>query len=123
MQPYFPPQPPVQPPPRPSCPPPQQQAAVRPQLRSAPVVRGQSPEEPKVKPLPPMPTPEQLGVCLPKPTDWSELRVRLDRVGASQFQLTQQGGDWRFTCQLPGGRKVEGHGSTDADAVMTALQK
>jgi hypothetical protein len=86
-------------------------------------VRGQSPDEPKVKPLPPMPTPEQLGVSLPKPTDWAELRVRLDRVGASQFQLTQQGGEWRFTCQLPGGRILDGQGSTEADAVLAALQK
>jgi hypothetical protein len=123
MQPYFPPQPPVQPAPRPSYPPPQQQAAVRPQQRSAPVARGQSPEEPKVKPLPPMPTPEQLGVSLPKPTDWSELRVRLDRLGASHFQLTKQGDGWRFTCQLPSGRTLEGAGSTDADAVLAAIQK
>ena len=121
MQPYFPPSPPPKPAPRPSYPPPQQQAAVRLQPRTTPVVRGQSPDEPKAKPLAPMPTPEQLGVALPKPADWSELRVRLDRVGASQFQLTHQADGWRFSCQLPGGRPLEGRGATEVDAVLAAL--
>jgi hypothetical protein len=84
-------------------------------------VRGQSPDEPKTKPLPPMPTPDQLGVNLPKPADWSELRVRLDRLGACQFQLTPQSDGWHFACELPGGRKMEGHGRTEADAVQRAL--
>jgi hypothetical protein len=118
---YYPSQPYAPQQPRPSVPP-QQQAAVRPQSRSAPIVRGQSPDEPRtVKPLPPMPTPEQLGVPVPKPVDWNDLRVRLDRIGASGFQLTQQTDGWRFTCRLPNGRQLEARGTSDADAVLNAL--
>ena len=95
--------------------------AVRPQPRPAPTVRGQKAEEPRT--LAAMPTPEQLGVALPKPADWTELRVRLDRLGASQFTLVKNDGGWRFACQLPGGRSLEGHGATDADAVSDALNK
>jgi hypothetical protein len=94
---------------------------VRPPARPAPIVRGQSPDESRTKSLPPMPTPEQLGVSVPKPADWNDLRVRLDRIGASGFQLTPQADGWRFTCRLPDGRQLDTRGATDADAVQRAL--
>jgi len=87
-----------------------------------PTARGQMPEESRAaRPLPPMPTPEQLGVSVPKPADWAGLRVRLDRLHASQFDLTKQADGWRFTCRLPNGRMLEGRGTTDAEAVQQAL--
>lgn len=70
-----------------------------------------------------MPTPEQLGIEVPKPVSWSDLRVKLDRLGASGFQLKQHADGWRFSCQLPGGRTLEGRGNTDADAVIQALRQ
>lgn len=82
------------------------------------------PEEPRIaRPLPPMPTPEQLGIALAKPVDWSQLRVRLDRVGASGFQLTSESGGWRFTCHLTNGRTVEGRADNDVEAVLNALRQ
>jgi hypothetical protein len=87
-------------------------------------VRGQSPDEShSIKPLPPMPTPEQLGIVPPKPVDWNDLRVRLDRIGASSFQLTQHPDGWHFTCRLPNGRQLESRGTSDADAVQNALRQ
>jgi hypothetical protein len=55
--------------------------------------------------------------------DWCELRVRLDRVGASDFQLTPGEDGWRFSCRLPSGHTLEGRGATDADAVLNALSQ
>ena len=111
-------------PPRPLAIAPQQQAAVRPQSRTAPIARGQNPDETRtVKPLPPMPTPEQLGVSVPKPPDWNDLRLRLDRLGASHFELTQQADGWHFLCRLANGRTLEGRGATDADAVLRAIDQ
>jgi hypothetical protein len=70
-----------------------------------------------------MPTPEQLGIAPPKPVDWNDLRVRLDRIGASSFQLTQHPDGWHFTCRLPNGRQLESRGTSDADAVQNALRQ
>jgi hypothetical protein len=87
-------------------------------------VRGQSPEEPRSeKPLPALPSPEELGVSVPKPANWCELRIRLDRLGASEFQLKPNDGGWHFTCKLRDGRTLEGRGATDADAVIQAIER
>lgn len=111
--------------PRPVAPPPRQPQAVRPPARPAPVVRAQNSDEPRIerRPLPPMPTPEQLGVSMPKPVTMIDLRVRLDRVGASGFQLASQADGWRFACRLPNGRTVEAIGASDTDAVLRALMQ
>ena len=88
-----------------------------------PVVRAQNSDEPRIerRPLPPMPTPEQLGVGMPKPVTMIDLRVRLDRLGASGFQLAQQPDGWRFACRLPNGRTVEALGQCEVEAVQRAL--
>jgi hypothetical protein len=87
-------------------------------------VRAQSADEPRtIKPLPQMPTPEQLGIEIPKPLNWSDLRIKLDRLGASGFQLMRHSDGWRFACQLPGGRTLEGRGATDVEAVIQALRQ
>lgn len=70
-----------------------------------------------------MPTPEQLGIAVAKPVSMIELRVRLDRLGASGFQLVPQADGWRFSCRLPSGRPVEAIGSTETDAVLRALMQ
>jgi hypothetical protein len=113
---------------RPSRPAPRPQprvaAPVPPKPKSLPTVRAQNADEPPAaKPLPPMPTPEQLGIEVPKAMNWSDLRIKLDRLGASGFQLMQHSDGWRFSCGLPGGRTLEGRGNTDADAVMQALRQ
>ena len=61
------------------------------------------------------------GRFVPKPVDWNDLRVRLDRIGASGFQLTQDIDGWRFTCTLPNGGQLDARGTSDADAVQRAL--
>lgn len=68
-----------------------------------------------------MPTPEQLGVSMPKPVTMIDLRVRLDRLNASGFQLAPQADGWRFACQLPNGRTVEAIGACEVEAVQRAL--
>jgi hypothetical protein len=99
----------------------------------APVVRGQMPEEPHPAAAPPklaLPPPEALGVPVPHPAapvDWTALRVRLDRLGATQFALERlPEGDYRFRCRLPSAdpahpRTVEVRAATEAEAVRQAL--
>jgi hypothetical protein len=114
----------------------QQQPAVRPQpvqhvIAPRPAVaRGQKPDEPAARPAPrklalEMPSPEALGVPVPAaPPDWAELRVRLDRLGATSFSLAKETDGYRFTCQVPtagGSRTVEGRAATEAGAVQRAL--
>jgi hypothetical protein len=117
----------VQQPPAPR-PPVTQQAAVRP---AAPVVRGQKADEPPARtvnrPLE-MPSPEALGVPVPATElDWTDLRVRLDRLGATGFSLEQLPGGFRFACRVPtaGGqpRLIEGRATTEAEAVRRALDQ
>src|SRR5437763_6725584 len=72
----------------------QQAAAPRPaRPATPPVVRGQSPDEAPARPTSfklEMPSPEALGVPVPAtPLDWTDLRVRLDRLGATRFALEQ----------------------------------
>jgi hypothetical protein len=108
---------------------PQPQPAPRPPAR--PVVRGQKPDESPRAPaeLPPlvMPTPQELGIPVPrvtaKPVDWSDVRARLDQLGATGFALEKAGAGYRFTCQLPAGRLVEGRGATEAEAVRLGLEQ
>jgi hypothetical protein len=98
------------------------------------VVRGQKPEEPRpaAPPALAMPPPEALGVPVPRPAapvDWAALRVRLDRLGATQFALeTLSEGGYRFTCRLPSAdparpRAAEGRAATEAEAVRLALEQ
>jgi hypothetical protein len=107
----------------------QRPTAIRP---APPVVRGQIPDEAPARPAAiklDMPTPEALGVAVPiVPPSWTDLRVRLDRIGATGFSLDPlPEGGYRFRCQLPtaGGqpRMVEGHGPTETEAVRRALEQ
>jgi hypothetical protein len=93
------------------------------------VVRAQQADEP-VRSAPPkltMPSPEALGVPVPRPAtelDWTALRVRLDRLGATQFTLTKlPEGGYCFTCRLPSAGTVEGRATTEAEAVQRALEQ
>lgn len=108
-----------------------QQAAARP---AAPVVRGQSPDEAPARPVRSaalkleMPPPEALGVPVPAAAvDWTDLRLKLDRLGATRFALEQVDGGYRFTCQVPAAdgraRTVEGRAATEAAAVQRALDQ
>jgi hypothetical protein len=110
--------------------PPTQQAAI-PRMPPPPVVRGQMPDEAVTRPAPrkpplEMPAPEALGVPVPPPPpDWTDLRVRLDRLGATHFSLEKAADGYHFTCQLPSAngttRTVTAQGATEADAVQRAL--
>jgi hypothetical protein len=71
-----------------------------------------------------------LGVSVPRPAepaDWVAVRLRLDRLGATQLALDRlPDGGYRFRCQLPSAdparpRAVEGQAVTEADAVQRAL--
>jgi hypothetical protein len=90
------------------------------------VARGQKPEEPRSTPLA-MPTPEDLGIAMPKSAvsavDWVAVRTRLDRVGATAFTLERAGTGYHFSCRLPTGRSAEGRGTTEADAIRQALDQ
>jgi hypothetical protein len=93
----------------------------------APVVRGQVPDETPRRPAKlEMPSPEALNVPAPlPPPDWMDLRVRLDRIGATGFSLAQQADGYHFRCQAPAGGQVrtfEGRGLTEAEAVEQALR-
>jgi hypothetical protein len=109
----------------------QQPQPVRPAPRpTAPVVRGQSPDEAPVRPVVrrplEMPSPEALGVPVPATElDWTDLRLKLDRLGATGFALDKlPDGGFRFSCQVPaasGRRLVEGQATTEAEAVRRAL--
>ena len=113
---------------RPRTPPPSQRAAVA-RLPAPPVVRGQSPDEAPARPRIrlEMPPPEALGVPAPAaPPDWTDLRVRLDRIGATGFAMQKQAdGSYRFTCQVRaadgGTRQYEGRAATEAGAVRRAV--
>jgi hypothetical protein len=106
----------------------------RPQMArpaAPPVARGQMPEEaPRRSPQPiklEMPSPEALGVPTPPPPlDWTDVRVRLDRMGATGFSLDQQADGFHFRCQIASGgqpRTLEGHGMTEDEAVQQALRQ
>jgi hypothetical protein len=116
----------VRPAPRPA--PPRQQVARPP---TPAVVRGQSPEEPPARAARPpleMPPPEALGVPVPATAvDWTDVRVKLDRLGATGFALERlPEGGYRFACRVPsadGVRAVEGRAATEAEAVRRALEQ
>jgi hypothetical protein len=101
-------------------------AAARPQPVAKPVARGQKPEDSRPAPLA-MPTPEELGIVMPKstvtPVDWASVRSRLDRLGATAFTLERAGTGYHFSCRLPTGRSAEGRGVTEADAIRQALEQ
>lgn len=116
-------------PPRPAplrkIPPAQQAAAPKPVRPTPPaIVRGQSPDDPRpARRSLEMPSPEALGVSMPaKPVDWTDVRIKLDRLGAREFTLTMlPDGGYRFAFQLPSQQIVEGRGVTEAEAVQRAL--
>ena len=80
-----------------------------------------------------MPSPESLGVTMPgdpragtAPPNWTDLRVRLDRIGATGYALEPlPTGGYRFHCQVRptvgSPQTIEGHGRTEAEAVLRAL--
>ena len=85
-------------------------------------VRGQAPEL-QSKRLS-LPEPETLGIQLPKSVrkelDWSQLRKRLDELGALSFRLDKEGQGYRFFCQLPDESR-QAFGLSEAEAVEEAL--
>jgi hypothetical protein len=97
-------------------------------MPTPPVVRGQMPDEP-ARPAPKleMPSPEALGVTMPAPPpNWTDLRVRLDRIGATAYVLEPLStGGYQFHCQVRSAdgspRTIEGCGATEAEAVRRAL--
>ncbi len=103
------------------------QQATLPRIPAPPVVRGQIPDEAPTRQAMKldMPAPEALGVAVP--ASWTELRVRLDRIGATGFALElQPDGGYRFRCEIPatnGRRTVEGRAGTEAEAVRQALEQ
>jgi hypothetical protein len=81
-----------------------------------------------------MPTPEQLGVGRAKPSlgdgaGWTDARRRLDRLGATCFQLEKLSPNgYRFTCLLPTNQPgrhhhVEAVAATESEAVRLTLEK
>src|SRR5690242_9849363 len=97
------------------------------------VVRGQRPDEPAPEPAAPviraavlrMPSPQELGVAdVKRPespgVDWTAVHNRLDRLGATCFQMERTSeGSLRITCLLPTeqrGRshRIEAQASTEA---------
>jgi hypothetical protein len=95
------------------------------------VVRGQSPDEAPARSIarvPDMPPPEALGVAVPATElDWTDLRLKLDRLGATGFVLEKlPASGYRFACRVPtsGGpaRVVEGRAATEPEAVRRALE-
>jgi hypothetical protein len=104
---------------------PQRPAPVR---AATPVVRGQIPDEAPVRPSLKldMPSPEALGVVVPAaPPNWTDLRVRLDRIRATGFSFDPlPEGGYRFRCQVltvNGPRAVEGRAATEGEAVQRVL--
>jgi len=102
------------------------------------VIRGVSAEQQRPEPLPlralepvNIPSPEQLGVAIPKPhdpsIDWETTRNRLRELGAVSFQLdTLPDGSCRFVCQLATAefgqtQGIEARATTEAEAVREAL--
>jgi hypothetical protein len=114
----------------------------------APRFRAQSPDEPAAPraaaPAPrrivalSMPSPETLGVPAARPAarpaadvpvDWSAAMARLDRLGATCFQVERlpQGGS-QFTCLLPTGQanqahRIEARAGSEGEAVRLALDR
>ncbi|MFO0810456.1 MAG: hypothetical protein U0746_17665 [Gemmataceae bacterium] len=84
-----------------------------------PAARAQMPEEPRPSVALTLPTPEQLGV--PMPLTWTEIRVRLDRLGANGFALDKEPTGYRFACKLPNGRTIEARAATEGEAARQAL--
>ena len=89
-------------------------------------------EEPAARPAPlSLPSPEQLGVArrAPETVDWTATHQRLEELGAVGFQLESlTGGGFRFSCLIPTGQpdrayRIEGQGTTQAEAVRIALER
>jgi hypothetical protein len=81
-----------------------------------------------------MPSPERLGVAMPRPAagsplDITDLARRLQQVGASGYHLDRlPGGDFCFTCWVPGAqpgvsKRFEALGATEAEAARAALEQ
>ncbi len=73
-----------------------------------------------------MPSPEQLGLGT-KPqrasVNWDDVRLRLQRLKVTSFQLQRLPNGYRFICALPGGpmREVQAEAATEAEAIDQAL--
>jgi hypothetical protein len=120
---------------------PQQQQAYTPPKLKPIQVRGQAPEEPT--PLPTnkeirIPLPKEMGIRIPSPTDlgvgiktstsssellsWDQIRQRLDRLGATKFQLEKVAQGYRFAFELSSG-PIESSGNSENEAIRSALSK
>jgi hypothetical protein len=75
-----------------------------------------------------MPSPAEMGLggrSQPKELDWVEVRRRMDRLGATGFDLKKlPAGGYRVTFQVPtavGMRPAEAEAANEADALNSAL--
>jgi hypothetical protein len=81
-----------------------------------------------------MPSPDQLGVALGKPSgsaglDWAVVHHRLDQLGAVCFNLEKlPQGTYRFTCLLPTAQpgrthRVEAVAASESEVVRLVLDR
>ncbi len=93
-----------------------------------PKVRAQAPDEPPPPPRIVLPSPEALGIQVTAtastlPVDWNRIHARLDRLGIANLQRDRlPEGGFRVVLALPG-RQVEGTGTTEAAAMIAALER
>lgn len=116
--------------------------AAAPRSATAPIVRGQIPDEPIGPPSPPpqrpremisIPTPEELGVGSAKAADssidWGTVNRRLEGLGATCFQMRRlPEGRWHIVCLLPTAQpnqthRVEAEADAKPEAVRLALEQ
>jgi hypothetical protein len=116
-------------------------AAAAPRPGTAPVVRGQIPDEPIAPPALPqrpretisIPLPEELGLATAKAADggidWGTVNHRLDGLGATCFQMQRvPEGRWHVLCLLPTAQpnqthRVEAEADAKAEAIRLALEQ
>jgi hypothetical protein len=115
--------------PAPRRPAPTAQAAApapKPTFRAAP------PDETPSRPAPlVMPSPERLGVGLPRPPtlDATTIARRLQQLGASGYHLDRlPEGGFRFTCWIPTAQpgvsnRIEATAASESEAARLALEK
>jgi hypothetical protein len=99
----------------------------------APAKPRPQPAAPRPREVVTIPSPEELGVTCTKPVetgiDWSAVNRRLDKLGATCFQLNQlPQGRWRVVCLLPTAQaehshRIEAEADAKPDAVRMTLEQ